>query len=164
MRKILFMILFFACSIYFVSQNAAEMQGVVDDSSVVTNFIVSLNDGRDKMMVSATRNKDSIIYTSFLRHQKELDLLKGGISSKYPSFRIFNYKGPEARYTLMVPNYNTDHNWYMLCPYKVRNYSGVYCILSGKFNGYVFEAYVSDLTEFDQIVSAIKVQSKMYVR
>jgi hypothetical protein len=146
------------------SSDNSGNQGVIDDSSAVTNFMISLDDGETKMMVSATNDKESLIYTSFMRHRSELDFVKGEVSGEHPSLRVFNYKGPDARYTLIVKNYNIDHNWYMLCPYHVSVHPGIECILSGKIDNYVFQTYISDLTKFNRVVSAIKEQSRNYVK
>jgi hypothetical protein len=164
MRYIIFVLLSVVCSSCSASSDTAENNKIVDDSSVVTNFQISLGNAGVKMMVSATNNKESMIYTSYMDHQNELNVLKGDVSGEYPLFRVFNYKGADARYTLIVPDYNADHNWYMLCPYHVRVYTGVECILSGKIDNYVFQTDIDDLTKFGQIVSAIKMQSRKYVR
>lgn len=164
MRYIIFILLSVVFSGCNASSDKAENHKIVDDSSVVTNFQISLGNVGVKMMVSATSNKGSMIYTSYIGHQNELNFLKGDISSKYPSFRVFNYKGADARYTLIVPDYNKDHDWYMLCPYHVSAYTGVECILSGKIDNYVFQTDIDNLTKFGQIVSAIKMQSRKYIK
>lgn len=161
------MMVFLFCSGCNASSDMGGNEKVTDDSPFVKSFSISIDDNKANMMVMATNDKKSIIYTAYVKHHNELETLKSKseLSAGHHPFRVFNYKGSEARYTLISLNSSdVNDDWYALCPYHGEIKPGAGCILSGKFNGYVFQTYVLDLSRFNEIVSAIKAQSAQQLR
>lgn len=148
------------------SSGPSGERGIVDDRSTVTSFPISLvKGGKMDVLVQATNDKNSQIYRNFVKHRNELESAteRGGNDGKYPRLRAFDYRGPEARYSLIVPDYSND-TWYLVCPYRVRLTVGTGCILYGKIDEYVFRSYIYDVDQFSMIVSAVKDQARRSIK
>ena len=164
MKFIFFLSLFTIFSGCGRSASDSGGRGILDDSSSVTTFPVSLGKNGEKIAVLATKDKNSQIFRSFVKHEGELSAISENRIDEYPGLRVFNYKGPEARYSLIIPNLLDNYSWYLVCPYRVRLVAGTECILFGKINNYVFQTYINDVTKFGLVVSSIKAQKPNYIK